>query len=129
MQQQQFATAAYGAQDLQNNPAIERMFRAADLDGDGLVSIDELQKFQRYYQAVDVDGDGQISTAELKRATLAMQQQGAEQRAAFEAQQAALQHQVASGAEDLRNLMAALQVAREQGVAPKRGRRRGEPGV
>ena len=47
--------------------ADERKFRAADTDGDGMVSEQEAQDYLTYHAAADTDGDGQIDLKELVR--------------------------------------------------------------
>ena len=53
--------------------AVDRMFNAADVDGDGYVSMADMENFRRYYQEVDTNADGTISAAELKKATLSLE--------------------------------------------------------
>ena len=45
--------------------AVDRMFNAADVDGDGYVSMADMENFRRYYQEVDTNADGTISHAEF----------------------------------------------------------------
>jgi len=96
-----------------SDTAVDRMFKAADVDGDGYVSMQDMENFRRYYQEVDTDADGKISADEIKRATTAMNAKGAEQQAAFDARNAALQGEIAAGAADLSRLLEAVRRAQE----------------
>ena len=90
------------------------MFAAADMDGDGYVSMEEMATFRRYYQAVDKDQDGNITAGELRRATEDIQRRGYEQQKALEQRQMTLQHEITTGADDLRALMEAVEQAKAQ---------------
>ena len=106
------APPPHHGQQPQGEDAIDRMFAAADMDGDGYVSVEEMAAFKRYYQAVDKDKDGDITASELKRASEDIQRKGYEQQQALMQRQAALQTELAAGAEDLQAMMAAVEQAR-----------------
>jgi hypothetical protein len=64
--------------------SLERKFKAADMDRDGLVDLRDATDFVRYHQKADVDGDGLITEDEAVRYIKPLEERLAQTRAAFE---------------------------------------------